>query len=450
MQMKKYDVFVIGAGMAGVAVARKCAKKGLKTAITDFRPYGGTCALRGCDPKKVLIDAASLREQVQLHLGKGLTGDVKVNWQDLMKFKETFTAPVPENMEKGFGKADIDTYHASAAFLDEFTLQVGQETVSAEKIVIVTGARPRELDAPGAEHTITSDDFLNLTKLPEHVTFLGGGYISFEFAHLAARAGSRVTIIEDGPRPLKHFEKDIVEEVVRVSKEAGIDIRLNCQARRITQQGSGFEVSLEGEAGRGTLETGLVVSAIGRVPEVGELDLGKGNVRHGRKGIEVNEYLQSTSNPRVYAAGDVADTEGLPLTPVAVYEGHFLAANVIKGNSKKINYPEIPTVVFTIPAMASVGLTERQAKQQGLDYKVNTLDARKWFNGRRHRARAYAFKVLVSKSDGSLLGAHLVGPQAEETINIFAVAMKAGMKARDLKSFLFSYPTMASDVSYMA
>ncbi|MDX5422205.1 MAG: NAD(P)/FAD-dependent oxidoreductase [Hymenobacteraceae bacterium] len=446
--MKKYDVFIIGVGMAGAAVAKKCAKKGLKTAITDFRPYGGTCALRGCDPKKVLIDGVALRQQVQLHLGKGLTGDVKVNWQELMKFKETFTAPVPENMEKGFQKAGIDTYHAPAAFLDESTLQVGKETVSAEKIVVVTGARPRELDAKGAEHTITSDDFLNLEALPGHITFLGGGYISFEFAHLAARTGSRVTIVEHGPRPLKHFEQDMVDEVVRVSKDADIDLKLNCEVERIEQHGNGFVVHFKGEAG--AIETGLVVSAIGRVPEVGQLDLEKGNVRHNRKGIEVNEYLQSTSNPRVYAAGDVADTEGLPLTPVAVYEGHFLAANLIKGNSKKVNYPEIPTVVFTIPPLASVGLTERQAKEQGLDYKVNTHDARQWFNGRRHRAHAYAYKVLVNKSDGSILGAHLVGPQAEETINVFAVAMKAGMKARELKSFLFSYPTMASDVSYMA
>ncbi|GAA4429266.1 NAD(P)/FAD-dependent oxidoreductase [Pontibacter saemangeumensis] len=448
--MLKYDVFVIGAGMAGAAVAKKCAKAGLKTAISDFRPYGGTCALRGCDPKKVLIDGASLQEQVQLHLGKGLSGEVKIDWGELMAFKDTFTDPVPENMEKGFGKAGIDTYHAPVSFLDESTLQVGQETIAAEKIVVVTGARPRELDMPGAAHAITSDDFFNLKELPKHITFLGGGYISFEFAHLAARAGARVTIIEHGARPLKHFEQDIVEHLVRVSEEAGIDIRLNREVRSIVQKDGGYELSISGEGGEEKLETGLVVSAIGRVPEVGQLNLEKGSVKHGRKGIEVNEYLQSTSNPRVYAAGDVADTEGLPLTPVAVYEGHFLASNIIKGNSKKVNYPEIPTVVFTIPSMASVGLTERQAKEQGVDFKVNAHDAREWFNGRRHRAPAYAYKVLVSKSNGRLLGAHLVGPHAEETINIFALAMKAGMKAKELKSFLFSYPTMASDVSYMA
>ncbi|MBF8965444.1 NAD(P)/FAD-dependent oxidoreductase [Pontibacter sp. FD36] len=445
----QYDVFVIGAGMAGAAVAKKCAKAGLKTAISDFRSYGGTCALRGCDPKKVLIDGASLQEQVQRHLGKGLSGEVKIDWGELMAFKDTFTDPVPENMEKGFEKAGIDTYHVPVSFLNESTLQVGQEEITAEKIVVVSGARPKELDMPGAVHAITSDDFFNLSQLPKHITFLGGGYISFEFAHLVARAGASVTIIEHGPRPLKHFEQDMVDELVRVSKEAGIDIRLNCQAKRITQHGSGYEVSLEGEAGRGTLVTGLVVSAIGRVPEVGQLNLEKGNVVHGRKGIEVNGYLQSTSNHRVYAAGDVADTQGLPLTPVAVYEGHFLATNIIKGNSKKVNYPEIPTVVFTIPSLASVGLTESQAQEQGLNYQVNTHDATQWFNGRRHRANAYFYKLLVSKTDGSILGAHLVGPLAEETINIYALAMKAGMKARDLKSFLFSYPTMASDVSYM-
>lgn len=446
----KYDVFVIGAGMAGAAVAKKCAKAGLKTAISDFRPYGGTCALRGCDPKKVLIDAAILWERVQQHLGKGLTGEVQVNWQDLMAFKETFTDPVPENMEEGFKKAGIATYHGPVAFLDEETLLVGGENVGADKIVVVTGARPRMLDIPGAAYSITSDDFLNLPELPEHITFLGGGYISFEFAHLAARAGVSVTIIGHGPRPLKQFEQDIVKQVLRVSQEAGINIKLNCEVQSIEQKGSGFEVSMSYEGGEETIATGLVVNATGRVPEVGLLNLDKGNVKHGRKGIEVNEYLQNTSNPRVYAAGDVADTEGLPLTPVAVYEGHILATNIIKGNSKKVNYPEIPTVVFTIPAMASVGITERQAEEQGLDYKVNSLDARKWFNGRRLRARAYAYKVLVNKSDGTILGAHQVGPHAEETINIFALAIKTGTTARDLKSFLFSYPTMVSDVSYMA
>ncbi|MCJ8163218.1 NAD(P)/FAD-dependent oxidoreductase [Pontibacter sp. E15-1] len=447
--MRKYDVFVIGAGMAGAAVAKKCASKGLKTAISDYRPYGGTCALRGCDPKKVLVDAANLHEKTRLHLGKGLDGDSSINWQALMAFKNTFTDPVPEKMEKGFGKAGIDTYHCPISFVDEKTLQAGDEQISAEKIVVVTGARPRQLDIAGKEHTITSDDFLNLDKLPRHITFLGGGYISFEFAHLVARAGISVTIIDHGAHALKHFEQDMVKHVLRVSKEAGIDVKLNTAAREIKAQGKGYALTLVNGGDEQTLETGLVVRAIGRVPETEQLALDKGNVTHSKKGIAVNEFLQSTSNPRVYAAGDVADTAGLPLTPIAVYEGHVLASNVVKGNNRKLNYSEIPTVVFTIPALASVGLTEEQAIAQDLNFKVSTGDATKWYNGRRTQAKAYAYKVLTDKENNTIIGAHLVGPHAEETINLFALAMKGGMQARDIQSFPFSYPTMGSDVAYM-
>lgn len=447
--MKNYDVFVIGAGMAGAAVAKKCATKGLKTAISDFRPYGGTCALRGCDPKKVLVDAASLREEFLQHLGKGLQGKPHVNWQELMAFKDSFTDPVPEKMEHSFEKAGIHTYHGTVSFLDESTLLVGEEQVRAEKIAIVTGARPRQLSIPGAEHTITSTDFLNLRELPDHITFLGGGYISFEFAHLAARAGAKVTIIEHGAEPLKHFEQDMVHQVKRVSEGAGISVKLQCEVQEITRAGHAYRLSVNNQGTTEILDTKLVVSAVGRVPELEQLKLENGHVKHGRKGVEVNEYLQSTTNPRVYAAGDAADTEGLPLTPVAVYEGHILASNLVKGNHTKTAYPEIPTVVFTVPPIASVGLTEEQAKQQGLAYKVSSGDARKWYNGRRTLAQAYAYKVLLDEKKGTLLGAHLVGPHADETINVFALAMKADMTAKDLKSFPFSYPTMASDVPYM-
>jgi glutathione reductase (NADPH) len=447
--MKKYDVFVIGSGMAGAAVAKKCAKEGLKTAISDMRPYGGTCALRGCDPKKVLVDAAVLREKVMQHIGKGIEGEANINWQELMKFKESFTDPVPDKMEHGYEKAGIHTYHSKVSFEDEKTLLVGEEKIAADKIIIVTGARPREMDIPGKEYTIDSTEFLNLKELPKQVTFIGGGYISFEFAHLAARAGAKVTIIDHGPQPLKKFEKDIVAHVLRVSEEAGIEIKLNTEVQEITKHGNTFKLNLKNDKNLVTLETELAVCAIGRVPEVDELNLSKGNVNTTEKGIEVDEYLQSTSNSRVFAAGDVADTAGLPLTPVAVYEGHVLASNVIQSRSKKVNYPEIPTVVFTIPAMASVGLTEEQAKEQNLNFKIKSGDAKEWYNGRRTQASAYAYKILIDKDKNTLLGAHLVGPHAEETINILALAIKAGISVNTLKSFPFSYPTMASDIAYM-
>jgi glutathione reductase (NADPH) len=449
MKKQEYDLFVIGTGMSGVSIAMKDAKKGLKTGIADFRPFGGTCALRGCDPKKILLDVAKAKSAVAKYSGKGLQGEGKINWPELMKFKRGFTDPVPDKMEHNYQKMGVDTYHAAATFLDEDSLQVGDTTIEAKHIVVTTGARPRSLDIPGAAHTITSNDFFQLEELPESIAFLGGGYVAFEFAHLAAAAGAKVTIIERGEYPLKHFEKELVEHVLKASKAQGIEVLLNTEAKEVRNLDGSFQVIGQSKDGEQLVECKLVVNAAGRVPEIDKLDLEKGKVEFGRKGIKVNEYLQSVSNPKVYAAGDVADTSGLPLTPVAVYEGHAVASNILKGNHKAPPYTEIPTVVFTNPPLASVGLTEEMAKAQNKEYTVKSADATGWFNAYRSQAAAYVYKVLISKEDGTILGAHIVGPSAEETINLFALAMKAKIPAKTLKTMMYSYPSWASDLGYM-
>jgi glutathione reductase (NADPH) len=449
MNKQEYDLFVIGTGVSGVSIAMKSAKKGLKVGIADFRPYGGTCALRGCDPKKILIDVAKAKSGVAKYSGKGLAGEGKINWSNLMKFKNGFTEPVPDKMEKNYQKMGIDTYHAAASFLDEDTLQIGDAIIKAKNIVVATGAKPRRLGIPGEEHTITSDDFFHLDELPESITFLGGGYVAFEFAHLAAKAGAKVTIIERGEYPLKHFEKELVEHVLKASKAHGIEVLLNAEAKQVRKKDGSFQLIAQGKEGEKVVESQLVVNAAGRVPEIDKLDLEKGNVEFGKKGIKVNEYLQSISNPKVYAAGDVADSQGLPLTPVAVYEGHAVASNILKGNNKAPQYAEMPTVVFTSPPLASVGLTEEMAKAQNKEYKVKSGDASGWFNAYRSQAEAYAYKVLISKEDGTILGAHLLGPSAEETINLFALAIKEKIPAKSLQTMIYSYPSWASDLSYM-
>ena len=447
--MKEYDLFVIGTGMAGITVAMKGANKGLKVGIADYKPYGGTCALRGCDPKKILIDVAKTKKGLARYSGKGMQAEGRINWPDLMKFKRGFTDPVPDKMEKSYKKAGVDTYHDAATFLSEDTLQVGDTTVKAEKIVVATGARPRNLSIPGAEYTITSDDFFHLDELPKSITFLGGGYLAFEFAQLAALAGAKVTIIERGEYPLKHFEKELVEHVLKATKAHGIEVLLNTEAKEVRKTNSSFQVVAQGKEGKKLVESKLVINAAGRVPEIDQLNLEKGNIEFHRKGIKVNENLQSISNPRVYAAGDVADSRGLPLTPVAVFEGHAVASNILKGNNKAPQYAEMPTVVFTSPPLASVGLTEEAAKAQNKEYRIKSGDASSWFNAYRSQAEAYAYKVLISKEDGTILGAHIIGPSAEETINLFALAIKAKIPAIQLKSMMYSYPSWASDLSYM-
>ncbi len=218
--MKKYDVFVIGSGMAGMTVANKCASSGLKVGITDELPYGGTCALRGCDPKKVIIGVTEVRDFAMRLKGKGTDTIPEVNWQDVMAFKQTFVDAMPPKIERGYKPSGIDTYHTSARFLSKNTLIVGADTIQADKIVIATGSKPRVLDFEGGNLAFSSTDFLNLKELPQSLLFIGEGYIAFEFAHIAARSGANVTIVHRGKRPLENFERDIVNHLIDAAGDA--------------------------------------------------------------------------------------------------------------------------------------------------------------------------------------------------------------------------------------
>lgn len=447
--MREFDVFVVGSGMAGITVANKCATAGLSVGITDELPYGGTCALRGCDPKKVLIGATEVIKAAKCLQGKGVEGVPSVNWPELMSFKQSFTGPMPSKIEEGYKKKGISTFHSPAKFLNENQLQVGDTSVHAGKIILSTGAKPRPLNIPGSRYALTSTDFLDLKKLPQSILFIGGGYVAFEFAHLAARCGSEVTIVHRGDAPLENFEQDIVKHLMSATEELGIHLVLGSEVTEIKKQDSSYEVIAENEGGKKIFSAACIINSAGRIPAISDLDLGKGKIKFSDRGIEVNEYLQSTSNQSVYAGGDTADTKGLPLTPVAVMEGHIIASNIIKGRHKKPEYKAIPTVVFTLPPMASVGLTEKEAKSLNLNFRTKYNSASNWFNARRLNEPHYAFKTLVEKDTNKILGAHLMGPEAEETINLFAMAMNADLTTNGLKSMVFSYPTLASDITSM-
>jgi len=447
--MKKYDVFVIGSGMSGMTVANKCASKGLKVGITDELPYGGTCALRGCDPKKVIIGATEVRDFAQRLKGKGIDTMPKVNWEDIMTFKQSFVDAMPPKIEKGYKNKDIDTYHTPAKFLSDNTLQVGDEVIEADKFVIATGAKPRVLDFEGGNLALSSTDFLNLKKLPESLLFIGGGYIAFEFAHIAARAGADVTIIHRGDQPLGNFDSDIVQHLVDATQNLGVKLVLETEVSKIKKKEDHYVVVGKSNGKEVNYKTDSVFNSAGRPPAIFDLDLEKAGISFSKKGITVNDYLQSTSNPNIYAAGDSADSKSLPLTPVAVMEGHIVASNLIKGNKKKVNYPPMPSVVFTLPTLASVGLTEAEAKSQQIEYQVNYNNAESWFNAKRLNVKEYAYKTIIDKENQTILGAHLIGPNVEETINLFAMAIKTKMKINELRTMIFTYPTLSSDIPHM-
>ena len=479
-----YDLVVIGTGVAASTVAWECHSAGWKIAIIDSRPFGGTCAIRGCDPKKVLVGAAEVIDWNHRMGDKGInnTKDIHIKWPELMRFKRSFTEPVPKAREDQFCNAGIDTFHGHARFTDATAIKVTEKGVTdhmfnGKHILVATGAKPAKLNIPGEEHVTISDQFLELDYLPERIVFIGGGYISFEFAHIAARAGAKkITILHRSNKPLGQFDPELVSQLIQSTLELGIDVRLQTEVKGIAKSSdNGLSVNAFyiGENGNRTreehiIETDMVVHGAGRVPDIETLDLEAAGIEYDKKkGIKVNEYLQSVSNPAIYAAGDVVvGTGGPQLTPVATYDGKIVASNLLKGNHLKPNYTGVPSVVFTIPPLASVGLQESVAKEQGLHFKTNfQKNTSGWYTSRRIGESYSGFKVLVEQrqgnvtatnsdddydsNDGRVLGAHLLGTHAEEIINIFALAIRLGLNITDIKDAIFSYPTKSSDIGYM-
>lgn len=447
---QQFDLVVIGTGSAAGTVAMRCRRAGWSVAVIDSRPFGGTCALRGCDPKKVLVGAAEAVDWSRRLKGKGVrAAGVKIDWPALMRFKNTFTEPYPKKREKSFAEAGIQMFHGRARFTGPAQVAVGDAILEARRIVIAAGAKPAELRFPGADLLTTSDQFLSLKRLPRRILFVGGGYISFEFAHVAARAGARVTILHRGKRPLVRFDADLVAQLVEHTRRLGAAVELETEVEAIERTRDGFRVSARVNGKQKTFRGDLVVHGAGRVPEIDDLELAAAGVERDARGIRVNEYLQSVSNPAVYAAGDAASTGAPQLTPVAGYEGRIVAANLLEGNRHAVNYPPTPSVVFTLPPLAGVGLQEHEARARGLRFRKNHQDTSGWYSSRRIGETCSGFKVLIEEGSERILGAQLLGPHAEETINLFALAMRAGVTAPELKQNLFAYPTHASDVQYM-
>ncbi len=446
---QEFNLIVIGTGSAGTTAAMACRNAGWSVAIIDERPFGGTCALRGCDPKKVLVGAADLVDWAQRMRGRGVTSDARIDWPALMRFKRSFTDPVPEQREKMFADAGIAVFHGTARFQNATTLTVNGEVVSGRHVLIASGAKPMPLNIPGEEFLTISDDFLDLEELPSPIVFVGGGFISFEFAHVAARAGAKVHIIEVQGRPLTGFDPDLVDRLVDASTSVGIEVHTNCAVEALEKRTDGILVRAQEGDAKTEIVAPLIVHGSGRVPNLDELHLDAAGVERTKKGVKVNEYLQSVSNPAVYAAGDAADAGGLPLTPVAGTEGELAAENLLHGNRRKPDFTGLASIVYTVPPLASVGMTQAEAGKRGLRLKVNTGDSSDWYSSRRIAAKTSAYKILIDEDTQSVVGAHLLGPHAEELANVFALAIRAKIPVPQLREVFFAYPTASSDIEYM-
>jgi glutathione reductase (NADPH) len=447
---KKFDVIVIGTGSAASMVALRCREAGWQVAIVDSRPFGGTCALRGCDPKKVLIGAAEVLDWGRRMQGKGIkAANLQIDWAELMRFKRSFTEHIPKRREEEFANVGIAAFHGRARFAGPTTVEVGDENLEGRQVVIAIGQAPTNLEIPGTEYLTTSDQFLDLTALPRRILFIGGGYIAFEFAHLAALAGSQVTVLHRARRPLALFDPDLVDQLIERTRELGIDLHLETEAIGVEKSSSELIIRASLYGDTVSFQADMVVHAAGRVPEINDLNLDIAGIEWDKRGVRVNEFLQSVSNPSVYAAGDAAASGGPPLSPVASYEGQLVASNLLKGNHQRANYLGVPSVVFTIPPLAAVGMSERAAHEQNLKFRVKMEGTSNSFSSRRIAETHSGYKLLVEEGTDRILGAHILGSGAAEVINLFAVAIRSGMPATELKHTLFAYPTSGSTVTRM-
>ena len=445
---KTYDLAVIGSGTAAQVTSSRVRKAGWSVAIIDHQPFGGTCALRGCDPKKMLISGVEAIDMARRMHGRGVTGALAISWPDLMAFKRTFTDPVPANHERRYAEHGIDAFHGKARFTGQATIEVDRQTLQARHVLIATGARPVPLTFRGAEHLIASDQFLELEELPARIVMVGGGYIAAEFSHIAARAGAKVTVLQRADHMLTQFDPDLVGWLMEKFSEIGIDVRTGTAVEAVERDGSGFTVRARAGTQEVAIRADLVVHAAGRAPDLAELDLAAAGVAIENGRLILNEFLQSVSNPAVYAAGDAA-AKGPPLTPVSSHDGKVVAGNLLEGNRHRPDYRGVPSVAFTLPPIAAVGLGEAEARAAGLKFRVNREKVEDWYTARRVAETVYGFKTLVEEGTGRILGAHLVGPHADEVINVLGLAIRHGLTADDIKQTMFAYPTAASDIGYM-
>ena len=452
--MPEYDVMIIGSGTAGQTAAYKLRDAGFKIGLVEHSPQpGGTCALRGCQAKKYFYEGAETVARSRHMENIGIKTPAQADWGQLLNAKKGFTQKVPENTVSGLEKKGIDFIRGHARFTGEKSLSVAGTNYTMTNAIVATGAAPASLPIPGMELALDSRGFLELETLPRRILFVGGGFISFEFAHFAARlgpSGCSCVILEAGPRPLGPFDEEMVALLTEASARENITVHCQVEITGIEKRGSGkMQVHT---ADNGVFDTDLVVHGAGRSPAIDDLDLENADVTYSKKGISVDRFM-TTSNPRIYAVGDCADT--IQLARVADAEAGAAAQNIQRRrNGMEANatvaYSSVPSLLFTYPQYGMVGQTENKLKEKAISYSKSQSMRLEWPTYKRVGLTSAAYKILVG-DQGEILGAHILSDSASGMIQTFSLAMKNNISVHKLheQCILAPYPSRESDLIYM-
>jgi len=444
-----YDLIAIGGGSGGLSVAQRAAAHGARTAVVEKGQLGGTCVNVGCVPKKVMwygaTVAGALRDAPDYGFSLQQQG---FDWQKLVERRETYIQGIHSWYHTYLADNKVDEVHGAARFLDTHTLEVGNERYTADHIVISPGGRPQIPDTPGAELGITSDGFFALTEQPREVAIVGSGYIAVELAGLLNALGSRVTLILRKHQLLREFEPMLRETLMEEMQDSGINIITNSSVSEVTRDGEGMlRVNCRG----GISLTGLdsLIWAIGRIPNTEELDLPAAGVEMDEKGFVPTDEWQNTNVAGIYAIGDV--TGRAALTPVAIAAGRRLADRLFGGKpDSRLIYENIPTVVFSHPPIATIGLSEDEARELHGDavkiYQTRFTPMYHAFTSHKH---VTAMKLVCVGAEERIVGCHIIGLGADEMLQGFAVAINMGATKADFDSTIAIHPTSAEELVTM-
>ncbi|BAM02754.1 dihydrolipoyl dehydrogenase family protein [Phycisphaera mikurensis] len=447
-----FDRVVLGSGAVGQTAAYNGRERGCSVLLVEAGDFGGTCPNRGCDAKKPYVHAAAVVHAVQRlqAAGGGVVGELSMDWSRTAAFKKSFTRVTDPRTRQDLAAAGVELHAGTAAFTGPDTLRLsdGRE-VRAGAVVVATGQHPRPLEIPGGALAIDSDAFLELDDLPPRVAMIGSGYIGMEFACAAALAGREVVVIGSREHPLTGFDADavaVLEAALPTLGPHGVRLVAGARATRLEPRGDGVAVFTDADAPAAVAD--LVVNATGRVASVDGLGLEAAGVEAGAAGVKVDATLRSPGNPRVWAGGDVADTGRPALIPTAVADARVLVKNLAAaangGALLEVEDQPIATVAFTTPTLASVGLTEADARRAhggALHVASGDLTTKKFY---RQLGVEHAFYKLIFDADRRLIGAHLAGPESEEVVNVFAVAIHEGCSQSRLCDAVLTYPTVSA------
>lgn len=430
-----FDVLYIGAGHGTFDGAAPLAQTGVSVGVIESGLVGGTCPNRGCNAKITLDEPVKMTREAQ-RMGDILQGNISIDWAKNMEHKQEIIDVLPEGLTKRLEDAGAKVMHGHAKFVDNHTVAIDDnKKVTAEKIVISTGLKPHRLDIPGTELAHDSEDFLNLTELPKHITIIGSGYIGMEFATIANEAGSKVTVMLHSDKILRAFYQPYVEQVVADLKKRGVQFIKNSNVQSFEQENDSYLIHYGQDE---TLTTDWILDATGRIPNVDNLGLDEIGVKYDKTGVLVNDYLQ-TNVENIYASGDVISSNQPKVTPAAYFESKYLMSLFSGQTTDPIKFPVIPTIVFTSPRIAQAGISVDEGKKKGYQISENDL-ANYWYYIVDKEPIAHS--TQIHDKEGHLVGVTEVSDQAENAINALLPAIEFKFDRQQVSRLIGLFPTI--------